>query len=247
MSHPPDPEPKPGFRSVPRTHPEGETSGPDPDFAPGADSVETGGNGGTGERANGDPHPLVGRLREGDPGEILRILSAGDPLHLLERCARRVRDEAFLLDVERVHEDVLAGITLSASTLPESSHAADWDDWLDERIEESMRCLLTSDQEGRRAGYGQLEEWDARYEFLTLTLGIAPRNSREACVAFNGLCADVRQAFFALVMEGKTIEVCLSEGLGPREKLLERCLHALRALFSGSVAGATVRGTETDS
>ena len=76
-----------------------------------------------------------------------------------------------------------------------------------------MRCSR------RRAGWAPGPEGDPRYDFLLWAFAIEPRHSLGALVAFNGLGARVRRAFFAFVLDGQGVEQCLALGLGPREQL----------------------------
>ena len=53
----------------------------------------------------------------------------------------------------------------------------------------------------------------------------------QAVVNFNGLPDRIRQAFFALCMEGRTVRECLNNGHGPAAVLRQRCHIAFRAVF----------------
>ena len=175
------------------------------------------------------PPGLVAALFSGRaPRELLALLGEGDPLHLYGRAAAGVRAAARLLEVDRVHLRTLARVALAA---PRYAGDPEFGVWVEARVEEAMEDLLRADREELRQGNAVLEPWDARFAFLTQSFGVPPGATLRASVAFNSLAPAVRRAFFRVVVEGKSVERCLAEGLGPRDELRERCRQAFRALF----------------
>ena len=182
-----------------------------------------------GGRAPVVPGGLAGALFAGrSPRELLSLLGEGDPLHLFGRAAASVRAAARLLEVDRVHRRALARVALAA---PLYGGEPELGSWIGARVEEAMEDLLRADREELRQGNAVLEPWDPRFAFLTQSFGIPPGSTLRASVAFNSLGPAVRRAFFRVVVEGKSVERCLAEGLGPRDDLRERCRAAFRALF----------------
>jgi hypothetical protein len=167
-------------------------------------------------------------LRGTRPEEVYAAISGGDPLGVRVRSAQRARLRAFLLDTDRLHERSLLRIAFAAST---ADLARGLDAWVDARVDDAIVDLLLEDEEEHRSGKRQLEEWDERYLFMIHLLGIEPGSTRRACVVFNGLAERVRRAFFALLIEDKSVETCVAEGFGTRDELLVMIRGAFAKVF----------------
>lgn len=161
------------------------------------------------------------------PKQLLEAFAQADPLGLFERCSRYSWDEALFLEPERLHHHAAARVAAMAPVRPPTLPLAEW---LDGCIAFAARALVTQDQEDERAGNPLADPWGARHSFICEALGRPAEDGRRACTAFNGLPSRVRRAFFALVMERKSVQECVDAGFGPREWLRSSCLRALAAL-----------------
>ncbi|MCZ6598357.1 MAG: hypothetical protein O7B99_12010 [Planctomycetota bacterium] len=136
---------------------------------------------------------------------------SGPDSGLRARCARLVRQRAFLVDPDRLRERTL----LRA------------DGGIDAALEE----LLAEDEEAERAGLPLEDPWSSPYAFLIQGFGTEPRLARTAAVRFNGLGERTRRVFFALLLEQLDDDACFARGLGPPAALQEDLFEALRALL----------------
>ena len=68
------------------------------------------------------------------------------------------------------------------------------------------------------------------FEFLAETLGIPKALARRACVAFNYQPERVRCAYFAVLVQGKTVNRYVAEGHGPPERVKADIEMALRTI-----------------
>jgi hypothetical protein len=169
-----------------------------------------------------DDYPGKEILGSKVPREVLARLVDGDPLEVAARCVERVRSEGWFIAVDRLQLRSLARIA-HAAPIP-------LDLWLQERIDMSIADLLREDREEERSGIPPSSPWDPRYAFVSETLGIAPEEGRRACNAFNALPLDVRQTYFAVYVDGKTIRRWVAEGNGPPEKVHDHLRRAFAAL-----------------
>lgn len=177
-------------------------------------------------RAGSEDYPGKTLLSGESSSAILRRIAEHDPLELQPRCAERLRERALLIWLPRLHMRALARTAYAARTYhgqPELTA------WLAERIEVSLTDLLDEDVECARRG-GLSAEEEERYAFMSNALGVEPLLGCRAVVAFHALPYDVRRAFMAVVLEGKTIKRWVAEGHGPPDKVVQDLKHALRAV-----------------
>jgi hypothetical protein len=158
---------------------------------------------------------------------VLSRLVDGDPLEIEARCLEELREQAFLLCVSRVHLRSVARIAHAAMRYRGEPAL---DVWLKERVEHSIKELLEEDREEERVGVPPSQPWDPRYAFVSEALGIEPTLARRACVAFNLLPHEVRCAYYAVVVDGKTIHRYVAEGHGPPDRARSHLKLALRTL-----------------
>lgn len=168
-------------------------------------------------------------LRKGTAEDVYSAISQGDPLELQRLGALRLKQLAYLLDADRLHRRALLRVAHKA---PEyDGEDPKLDDWIQRRLDEAAFDLLNEDSQILEQGYEPPEEFDERYYFMSLTLLIHPEDAVQACVNFNGLPDRIRNAFFALCIEGRTVRECLDDGHGPAAVLRRRCHIAFRAVF----------------
>jgi hypothetical protein len=176
---------------------------------------------------DGSSDPGGHLLRGRSPKDILARLLDGDPLEVRARCKERLHALALLLSLDRLQLRTLARIAHAASR---------WDgepplrQWVEGRIEYSMKELIEEDAERVRSGIPELGPGEGQYAFLAALLGIEPHLGPAACVAFNIQPEEVRRAFFAVVVEGKRVNRYVAEGNGSPQEVKDRLTRAFRAL-----------------
>lgn len=152
--------------------------------------------------------PWKSILSNGSPREILARLVEGDPLDLRARCESRVRSQAILLDVHRLHLRSVAHIARHGSAYTGSPP---FDVWLSERIRDATRELLRDEVELHVAGSIPRAPVDERILAVAQSLGIDPNLIGSGCVAFNRAPYDVRAAFFGLAIDGRELDSWCTE------------------------------------
>lgn len=167
--------------------------------------------------------PHVGK----SPEEIHPRLRAGDPLGVHQLGMSRLREQAFLIDPDRLYERSLAVIAYAASK-------ASWEhlgpDWLQRCVEVAMARILTDDQTEERLAPGSPPEDESFYRFIHLAFGIERGLVRRAAVRFNALPHRTRYAFFRLLVDGIPVDDCVREHGGTRDEVREDILNGFRAL-----------------
>jgi DNA-directed RNA polymerase specialized sigma24 family protein len=167
-------------------------------------------------------------LAGGTPREILCRIVQGDPLELRAHVARRLRADAYVFDADRVHLRALARCARFANRYP---GRPDLDEWLDQIVREAIEDLLREDLELARSLDRDGAEPSAAFTALARPLGLDPAAMRRACAAFNRLGAADREAFFELLIEGRSLdELARARGEGATE-LARRARRALEVLL----------------
>lgn len=183
-------------------------------------------------------------LLTGTPREILARIVPGDPLGLRDRTAQRVRERSVLLDVDRA---VLRAFALCASAAVAWRGRPALEHWLAERVDQAIDQVLEeedgrlSDQDPapREPGSGALPR--DPFTLLAAPLGLDPGAARSACARFNRLEEADREAFFALVVEGTSLDALCGERRTPAPELARRARHALDVLRGASRAPSVPR------
>ena len=158
----------------------------------------------------------------------LAAIATADPLDLYPLGARRVRDRCLYLDPDRVHdESVFNVVALSVALEPQD----EFDDWLVARVDEAIDNLVRRDGEALRRSVFEADLVRESGEYLNGCWGLPPGEAVMAAARFNLLPEESRRTFFALLVEHRSIEACLEEGLGPREILRERAVRAVEAIL----------------
>lgn len=180
------------------------------------------------ERDDGAQARVLAILRRGPAAVALERLQDGDPLGLYPRVSHRLRARALLLDVDRVHGRTLVQV---ARLGPSIEGAPNLESWLDARIDEAVASTIRQDQQDEAANLPLDFDETRQYDFMILSFGIPPASARRSSLAFNGLADWDRQAFFALLMDGKTVQEVLDMGFRPPERLRERVLRGLKVIL----------------
>ena len=163
-----------------------------------------------------------------DPKEILARLAHGDPLHLYERCAQQTRERCLLIDVDRLFELALAVVATTAAVVP--GDRVGTSDWMNSQIDRAIDSILNEDQETERRAVDPCDPEDPSFALVRDVFGVEPTLARSVTVVFNGLPRRIRRVFFALVVEARSIDECVEEGLGNVESLRTSVRHAFRVL-----------------
>lgn len=163
-------------------------------------------------------------LSDRSPRVILERILDGDPLDMDGRCFLRLRHNATLIDADRLYNRATAWVAHQATAYDGTPPLADW---LNQCIDSTIRNLLDEDMELERQGIPPTTPWDPAFSFLTETLGVEPPIARKCAVVFNNLPIPVRKSFWVVVMQGKSLNRAVAEGLGPPEKAEGRVRYAM--------------------
>ena len=192
-----------------------------------------------------DPQAFLARLAGKPPSEILARISGGDPLGLQGICSLRLRDQSLLIDFDRLFERSLAAVAIAASHATADEFIPEW---LLKQVDLVIHRILNEDAEEERSSPGIPPRDPRYYRFVHLAYAVETGLVRTATVNFNGLPIDARRAFFHLLVDGFSVDVCVRELETTREKLRQDTLDALRALGHikpGEVIGSSKRKRRT--
>ncbi len=159
------------------------------------------------------------------PEEVHARIASGDPLDLYPLCGVRIRERSLLLDADRVFGRALAVVAVSTVVEREDRGSGPW---LLDKVDRAIRLLLQEDQEQERSATPADD--DSAYLFLVDAFAIERALARTAAVRFNNLDERARRVFFRLLVDGASVETCLTEGLGDRKSMREDALRTLCAL-----------------
>jgi hypothetical protein len=174
-----------------------------------------------------DDFPGRELFASGDPMKILARLHPNDPLELWPRCAERISEQAVLLQPDRLYMRVVARLAYSG---PAYRGEPPLDAWIGERMDVSLRELLSDDLEEERRELPTGLEQDPRYVFLSKTLGIEIGLAPRVCNRFNNLPIEHRAAFFGVLIQGRGIQgYATDQGVQP-EQVKDLLLRAIRAI-----------------
>jgi hypothetical protein len=186
-------------------------------------------------------HPGAEVLRGGSTRDVLRRLYEHDPFDVETRCIAHLDERRLLLDLSRLYTHSLAFIAHDA---PDYEGAEPLDAWLSGRITRAIELLLEVDREDESDALPIVPPLEPRYLLLADAVGIEPGLGRRACILFNSLPDDERQAFWAVQVDGRSIEDLVADGHGPAE-LARRRLRKVVQLLS-SVGDAELPDWEGD-
>ena len=175
-------------------------------------------------------HPArpIHRLGIGSARQALQNLLPGDPLGLRSICARRVRQEALLLDEGRLF---LRAVARAAHGVHRYRGRPALPIWLEAQVDAAVEDLLREDRIALGdEGSPPCSDFDPACARLLGRLPIAPGRARSIGLAFHCLPRPEREAFRALVVDGQTLKGFASQGgLEPAEAL-DLVESALRGL-----------------
>jgi hypothetical protein len=175
------------------------------------------------------------------PEEIHAKLQTGDPLGIHGLGMSMLREEAYLIDPDRLRERALACIAHSASRATREDLGPEW---LQGCVALAIRRILTEDQEDERASAGAPPADDTFYRFIHLAFATERGLVRSAAVRFNTLPKRARYAFFRMLVDGIPVDDCIREHGGTHEEVRQDVLSGLRALghiLEGEVVGSSSR------
>jgi len=163
-----------------------------------------------------------GALLRGGTREVLARLADGDPLALRPRVARALLRRRLLVDASRAWWRALAAVARRAGR-PRGGRSLER--WLDQEVE---RALDTLSGDGPP---GPLTEGEHR---LALALGLEPERLPAALARFHALSFEVRDAFFRLCVEGRSLdELVHARGAAAHEEA-RRARLALATLLASA-------------
>ena len=155
-------------------------------------------------------------LSGGTPRMVLARITPGDPLGLKMRTMARVRERALLIAMDRLYDRSLARTAFAA---PQYEGDPPLGEWLTQLIDKGIVDLLREDREAERNQEPLINPTDYRYSHLAEALGVEKQHARKMCIVFNDLPDQVRQVYWAVAVEGKSINRYTAEGHGPPEQI----------------------------
>jgi len=175
-------------------------------------------------------------LSGSSPREVLARLLNGDPLGLAGVVAERLRARAYVLDADRV---LLRALARCARFALRYRGQPELEAWLSERVDEALLDLQREDLEAERSGRPAEPHELAAFEDLASPLGLEPAAMRGVCVRFNLLAEGERRAFFALALEGRSLDLLAREWNDSATEIARRARRALEALLASSAPPAS--------
>jgi hypothetical protein len=180
-----------------------------------------------GDGFSADDFPGRELLSGSDPMKILARLHQDDALELWPRCAAHINDQAVLLQPDRLYMRLTARLAYAA---PRYRGNPPLGNWISERMEVSLRELLSDDREAERRELPTGLEQDPRYVFLSKTLGIELGLAPRVCNRFNSLSQDQRAVFFGVMIEGRGIHGYAQDHGLPFDQVRGSLARVIRAI-----------------
>src|SRR5205823_127496 len=119
--------------------------------------------------------PARDLLRGASAHEVVAKLHRGDPLELMARCAERVRNQALLLQVDRLYLRTIARMAFAAGNY---RGVPPLDAWIAQVMRLAQKELLSEDCEAERTEFSPEVDRDPRHAFVSRTLGVEPALAR---------------------------------------------------------------------
>ncbi len=166
--------------------------------------------------------PWKAILGAGSPRAVLARIVDGDPLDLRGRCELRLRSQAVLLDLNRVHLRCAAHVARHAAAF---SGQPPIDVWLAERVRKATQEILHENAEAAASGAIPMPPDDERLRLVADTFGIDPAQIGLACVAFNRQAYEARAAFHGLILDACEPKAWCAEN----STTIDRAMGALRS------------------
>lgn len=133
-----------------------------------------------------------------------------------------------LLDGERLLYHAMARIAHDGFELDPRAVS---ERWIALEIERAIDELIEEDEREEAEGV-ELSPQDPRYRRFALLLGTEARKVRQACIVFQGLPLEQRSAFWALLIDGRPLEVYAAESQRRVEEVRESFERAMLAFGS---------------
>jgi hypothetical protein len=161
----------------------------------------------------------------------LRALRQARPDPCLRELARIVvREDAWFLDAERLARNATL---LAEPALLSRRESSLWD--LLEPLERALLDLLSQQYEEERSGFPVLQSDDAAfYRGFGLAALVDITSARSVCVALNSRPREVRRAFLALELEGRSLERHALDERAPFARAVRDRCEALRSIAFAS-------------
>ncbi len=179
------------------------------------------------------------------PREVLARMLQGDPLDMRVVVSRRLTERAYLFDADRVHLRALAHCARRALRYRGNPPL---ETWLAELVDLALFELLREDAAAERRGSAPDAEILAAFVELARPLGLEPTAMGRVCLAHNLLREPDRQAFYGLVIAGRSLEeLAKAQGVSGVE-IARRARHGLEAVLiaAGQLPGAQVAAVEVE-
>lgn len=168
-----------------------------------------------------DSEDPLARFRGLTIHEALRALLESDPLGLAARADHALRSRALFLDPQRLVNRLVARVAFEL----ELRDGSEFEPWVDGLTRQSLEELLEEQQAEEARGLPNAQSDDREYyRELAAATEIDIELVRLVCVTLNELDESHRRAFRALAVERKSLDDCVRDGLGSRERL-EECFR----------------------
>lgn len=167
-----------------------------------------------------EPDEVPAILRQGNVQERLERIEDGDPLELHARSELQLRSEGLFIDPERLALRAMARVAVFSS---EYEGVPGLDEWLDQVIHMSIQDLVREQEQEEFERISVFDSADKEFylDFAAITK-MPAKYGRLACLAMNKLPKEDRLTFWAIVVEGKSINRWVAEGHGPPQKVRQR-------------------------
>jgi len=168
-------------------------------------------------------------LATGSPREVLARLVDGDPLGVRTLVAERLSGSRRLLDAERVTLRTLAGVARFACRY---RGRPVFSAWLKERCDEAIVDVLQEEREAAASSVKLASDPSEAFTLLAEPLGIDAHDARRACVALHDCTFEERDAFFALVLEARSLDEVAADRDCEPTLLARRARHVLLTILN---------------
>jgi len=174
-------------------------------------------------------------LLSGSASEVLERILPEDPLGLRELLSHRMRERAVLLDLDRLLLAVFVRVAQRAETRRAGTSLRPWllqqiDGLLDRELHRDQGEPTTRTLDPMAPSLQEDAWWTAGRGLLgqlARSLDLDPERLSVSRSRFHRLDREVREAFFALVLEGRSLEQASQRGGTPAPRLARQARMAL--------------------
>lgn len=181
---------------------------------------------GRSSEGDGSPAPSIEEIRV----RLLKWLNEGGS-GIGRLCTTKIRDEALIIDQERLENQFLARIALGVQLLNGEPFTLDW---LELRLDEAIGDLLRKDRERLDRGVPDAFVCNDAGAFLVEGIGIGADEAHSRVVAYNALPPRVRRAFFAVCIDLVEFDDLVGTEWRTEKRLRDDLLAALEAILDKS-------------